>query len=151
MDDRKKRKKVRKSLYFRPRALFQEWKVINPYHVHVRRREPLASSHFVKMSLQLYQVDYKSFLLDFKSLPLEDEVRRRNHVAFRHVSYFSKKAKLNHVTFLSRVIFFYEPKFSNECLEKRSAWVSGILFNISLMELDVLPIFSEISSSICRF
>ena len=25
--------------------------------------------HYVKMSLQLYQVDYKSFLLDFKSVP----------------------------------------------------------------------------------
>lgn len=25
------------------------------------------------MSLQLYQVDYKSYLLDFKSLPLKDE------------------------------------------------------------------------------
>ena len=28
--------------------------------------------HFVKMSLQLYQVDYKSFLLDFKSLPTDE-------------------------------------------------------------------------------
>ena len=76
----------------------QEWKVINPYHVQVRRRkpsfDPSASSkpdteaedakssdddsstsnlntkpYYVKMSLQLYQVDYKSFLLDFKSVP----------------------------------------------------------------------------------
>lgn len=50
---------------------FQEWKVINPYHVHVRRRNPVVK-HFVKMSLQLYQVDYKSFLLDFKSLPTDE-------------------------------------------------------------------------------
>eukprot|EP00095_Tigriopus_kingsejongensis_P006502 maker-scaffold844_size89433-snap-gene-0.13 protein:Tk06502 transcript:maker-scaffold844_size89433-snap-gene-0.13-mRNA-1 annotation:"amp-activated protein kinase alpha subunit" len=48
-----------------------EWKVINPYHVHVRRRNPVVK-HFVKMSLQLYQVDYKSFLLDFKSLPTDE-------------------------------------------------------------------------------
>lgn len=80
----------------------QEWKVINPYHVQVRRRNPSsyppsvnperegdstqssddevnspgnansadsANRYYVKMSLQLYQVDYKSFLLDFKSVP----------------------------------------------------------------------------------
>lgn len=29
--------------------------------------------HFVKMSLQLYQVDYKSYLLDFKSLQQNEE------------------------------------------------------------------------------
>ena len=56
--------------------LAQEWKVINPYHVHVRRKTVMDTKHFVKMSLQLYQVDYKSFLLDFKSLPTtEDESR----------------------------------------------------------------------------
>ncbi len=50
--------------------------MINPYHVHVRRKKPAATKHFVKMSLQLYQVDYKSFLLDFKSLPAgEDETK----------------------------------------------------------------------------
>lgn len=48
-----------------------EWKVVNPYHVHVRRKNPLVAK-YVRMSLQLYQVDYKSYLLDFKSL-LEDE------------------------------------------------------------------------------
>ncbi len=31
------------------------------------------AKHFVRMSLQLYQVDYKSFLLDFKSLPNDDD------------------------------------------------------------------------------
>jgi len=35
----------------------QEWKVINPYHVHVRRRRA-TSEHFIKMSLQLYQVQF---------------------------------------------------------------------------------------------
>ena len=80
---------------------FQEWKVINPYHVQVRRKKPTfeeetkpeedpeedggstddeamdakvdntitTTPYYVKMSLQLYQVDYKSFLLDFKSVP----------------------------------------------------------------------------------
>ena len=72
--------------------------MINPYHVQVRRRKPsldqsskseteedsskssdddsntpnnssTANPYYVKMSLQLYQVDYKSFLLDFKSVP----------------------------------------------------------------------------------
>ncbi|VDI82662.1 Hypothetical predicted protein [Mytilus galloprovincialis] len=45
----------------------KEWKVINHYHVRVRRKNPV-SGRFSKMSLQLYQVDQKSFLLDFKSL-----------------------------------------------------------------------------------
>jgi len=33
----------------------QEWKVINPYHVHVRRQRQ-NSEQYIKMSLQLYQV-----------------------------------------------------------------------------------------------
>ncbi len=45
---------------------------MNPYHVLVRRKNPVVG-HYVKMSLQLYQVDYKSYLLDFKSLPLKSE------------------------------------------------------------------------------
>ena len=39
--------------------------------IQVRRKNP-CSAKYVKMSLQLYQVDYKSYLLDFKSL-LEEE------------------------------------------------------------------------------
>ena len=35
------------------------------------RRNP-SNAKYVKMSLQLYQVDYKSYLLDFKSLVEED-------------------------------------------------------------------------------
>uniref|UniRef100_A0A0M3HST6 AdenylateSensor domain-containing protein n=1 Tax=Ascaris lumbricoides TaxID=6252 RepID=A0A0M3HST6_ASCLU len=77
-----------------------EWKVLNPYHVIVRKRpdnptyEPVVEiCAFIiawrelsgspigvfehcclqpKMSLQLYQVDQKSYLLDFKSLVDED-------------------------------------------------------------------------------
>ncbi|XP_053395294.1 5'-AMP-activated protein kinase catalytic subunit alpha-2-like isoform X18 [Mercenaria mercenaria] len=49
------------------KALNFEWKVINPYHVRVRKQNPVTSK-YTKMSLQLYQVDQKSFLLDFKSL-----------------------------------------------------------------------------------
>ena len=51
--------------------------MINPYHVQVRKKLDKdeaeeageTEQHYVKMSLQLYQVDYKSFLLDFKSVP----------------------------------------------------------------------------------
>ena len=35
------------------------------------RRNP-SNAKYVKMSLQLYQVDYKSYLLDFKSLVEEE-------------------------------------------------------------------------------
>lgn len=50
---------------------FQEWKVINPFSVRVRHKNVLTDK-YVKMSLQLYQVDYKSYLLDFKSLSSEN-------------------------------------------------------------------------------
>ena len=52
--------------------IFQEWKIVNPFHVRARRKNP-AGSKYVKMALQLYQVDYKSYLLDFKSLPSEED------------------------------------------------------------------------------
>jgi len=62
---------IMNEVYRAMKTLDFEWKVVNPYHVHVRRKNPLFAK-YVRMSLQLYQVDYKSYLLDFKSL-LEDE------------------------------------------------------------------------------
>lgn len=53
------------------KALDFEWKVINSYHVRVRQKNRL-HNRYVKMSLQLYQVDSKSYLLDFKSLSNEE-------------------------------------------------------------------------------
>lgn len=41
--------------------------VVNPYHLRVRRKNPV-TGNLVKMSLQLYQVDSRSYLLDFKSI-----------------------------------------------------------------------------------
>ncbi|PVD22913.1 hypothetical protein C0Q70_16173 [Pomacea canaliculata] len=49
------------------KTLNYEWKILNPYHVRVRRKNPVTGK-FSKMNLQLYQVDQKSYLLDFKSL-----------------------------------------------------------------------------------
>jgi len=63
---------IMNEVYRAMKTLNFEWKVVNPYHVLVRRRNEVAK-HYVKMSLQLYQVDYKSYLLDFKSLPLKDD------------------------------------------------------------------------------
>ncbi len=37
----------------------QEWKVINPYHVHVRCKKSAERDYHVKMSLQLYQARNK--------------------------------------------------------------------------------------------
>uniref|UniRef100_A0A8C6TEG1 Acetyl-CoA carboxylase kinase n=1 Tax=Neogobius melanostomus TaxID=47308 RepID=A0A8C6TEG1_9GOBI len=44
-----------------------DWKAVNPYHLRVKRKNPV-TGNLVKMSLQLYQVDSKSYLLDFKSI-----------------------------------------------------------------------------------
>lgn len=41
--------------------------MVNPYHLRVRRKNPV-TGNLVKMSLQLYQVDNRSYLLDFKSI-----------------------------------------------------------------------------------
>ncbi|XP_028127998.1 5'-AMP-activated protein kinase catalytic subunit alpha-2 [Diabrotica virgifera virgifera] len=58
-------------VYRAMKALDYEWKVINPYHIRVRHSNKMQNRH-VMMSLQLYQVDYKSYLLDFKSLSNEE-------------------------------------------------------------------------------
>lgn len=42
-------------VYRAMKTLGYEWKVMNQFHVRVRRKNPV-SGHFVKMSLQLYQV-----------------------------------------------------------------------------------------------
>jgi len=62
---------IMSEVYRAMKTLDFEWKVINPYHVQVRRKNP-ANAKYVNMSLQLYQVDYKSYLLDFKSLVEEE-------------------------------------------------------------------------------
>ena len=49
----------------------QEWKIINAYSVRVRQKNKV-TDRYSKMSLQLYQVDFKSYLLDFKSLSSEE-------------------------------------------------------------------------------
>jgi len=58
-------------VYRAMKALDYEWKIINPFHVRVRRYNA-KTGRYSKMSLQLYQVDNKSYLLDFKSLTNEE-------------------------------------------------------------------------------
>lgn len=58
-------------VYRAMKALNFEWKIINPYSVRVRHKNKV-TDRFSKMSLQLYQVDYKSYLLDFKSLSSQE-------------------------------------------------------------------------------
>lgn len=57
-------------VYRAMKALDYEWKVLNPFHVRVRKTNK--EGLYVKMSLQLYQVDPKSYLVDFKSLTNEE-------------------------------------------------------------------------------
>ncbi|CAI4221732.1 unnamed protein product [Auanema sp. JU1783] len=67
------------------KSLDMEWKVLNPYHVIVRRKPDVPTSDPPKMSLQLYQVDQRSFLLDFKSL-IDDENTPGSACSSRHPS-----------------------------------------------------------------
>lgn len=63
---------IMNEVYRAMKSLGFEWKIINPYHIRVRYKNQNMSD-FSKMSLQLYQVDYKSYLLDFKSLGVEED------------------------------------------------------------------------------
>ncbi|CAG7815755.1 unnamed protein product [Allacma fusca] len=63
---------IMNEVYRAMKTLDFEWKIVNPYHVRVRRRSSNENKH-AKMSLQLYQVDYKSYLLDFKSIGCEEQ------------------------------------------------------------------------------
>lgn len=68
---------IMNEVYRAMKALDFEWKVVNSFHVRVRRKNP-NNARPVKMSLQLYQVEYKSFLLDFKSLPTNEEAQSQD-------------------------------------------------------------------------
>lgn len=57
---------IMNEVYRAMKALNFEWKVVNPYHIRVRRLNQV-TQRFTKISLQLYQVDCRSYLLDFKS------------------------------------------------------------------------------------
>nr|AER10553.1 AMP-activated protein kinase alpha subunit [Echinococcus granulosus] len=48
-------------------TLGYEWKVITPFNIRVRKWNPVLQHHF-KIMLQLYQVDARSYLLDFKCI-----------------------------------------------------------------------------------
>ncbi|XP_035698911.1 5'-AMP-activated protein kinase catalytic subunit alpha-2-like isoform X13 [Branchiostoma floridae] len=58
---------IMSEVYRAMKQLNYEWKMVNPFHLRVRRKNPV-TQRYAKMSLQLYQVDQKSYLLDFKSL-----------------------------------------------------------------------------------
>ncbi|XP_062857376.1 5'-AMP-activated protein kinase catalytic subunit alpha-2 isoform X1 [Trichomycterus rosablanca] len=63
-------------VYRAMKQLSYDWKVVNPYHLRVRRKNPV-TGNFVKMSLQLYQVDNRSYLLDFKSID-DDSIEQKS-------------------------------------------------------------------------
>ena len=59
---------IMSEVYRAMKALDFEWKIMNPYHVQVRRKNP-GNAKYVKMSLQLYQVNYTSSVLNYVLLP----------------------------------------------------------------------------------
>ncbi|CAB3981331.1 5 -AMP-activated kinase catalytic subunit alpha-2-like [Paramuricea clavata] len=70
-------------------SLGYSWKIINPFHLRVIRENEVTRKS-IKIGIQLYQVDQRSYLLDFKSLPLEAEAsspRSRSGSASAHSSY----------------------------------------------------------------
>ncbi|XP_042365012.1 5'-AMP-activated protein kinase catalytic subunit alpha-1 [Plectropomus leopardus] len=61
------------------KQLDYEWKVVNPYYLRVRRKNPITGMQ-TKMSLQLYQVDSRTYLLDFRSID-DDMVETKSGTA----------------------------------------------------------------------
>lgn len=61
---------IMNEVYRAMKALDFEWKAVNAFHIRCRKKNPV-TGRVNKMTLQLYQVDYKSYLLDFKSLASE--------------------------------------------------------------------------------
>ncbi|CAG0892432.1 unnamed protein product [Darwinula stevensoni] len=79
-----------------------EWKAVNQYQVRARKVNKV-SGHCAKMVLQLYQVDYKSYLLDFKSIQDEDPTPRsepKDAVGHHTMEFFEMCASL--ITQLAR-------------------------------------------------
>ncbi|XP_021967995.1 5'-AMP-activated protein kinase catalytic subunit alpha-2 isoform X2 [Folsomia candida] len=86
---------IMNEVYRAMKTLDFEWKIVNPYHVRVRRKSANNTKH-AKMSLQLYQVDYKSYLLDFKSLSCEEQDKENMHSSMEMLS--TTAAGLSHHT-----------------------------------------------------
>jgi 5'-AMP-activated protein kinase catalytic alpha subunit len=96
------------------KTLGYEWKIINSFHIRVRRKNPL-SGHHIKMSLQLYQVDQKSYLLDFKSLNTAE------HPDAKRVERMTKNAMSQSMTSNSSVMSSSFSSTSSCGLESRVA------------------------------
>ncbi|XP_019728593.1 5'-AMP-activated protein kinase catalytic subunit alpha-1 isoform X2 [Hippocampus comes] len=61
------------------KQLDYEWKVVNPYYLRVKRKNPVTGMQ-TKMSLQLYQVDSRTYLLDFRSID-DDSLENKSGTA----------------------------------------------------------------------
>jgi len=70
------------------RHLNFEWKILQAYHCIVRKKPEDPKLEVPKMSLQLYQVDPRNYLLDFKNLVDDDGSMPNdaNSLASRHAS-----------------------------------------------------------------
>uniref|UniRef100_A0A674EXK9 5'-AMP-activated protein kinase catalytic subunit alpha-1 n=1 Tax=Salmo trutta TaxID=8032 RepID=A0A674EXK9_SALTR len=66
------------------KQLDYEWKVANPYYLRVKRKNPVTGMQ-TKMSLQLYQVDSRTYLLDFRSID-NDMLEAKSGTATPHRS-----------------------------------------------------------------
>ncbi|KAK4311870.1 hypothetical protein Pmani_016654 [Petrolisthes manimaculis] len=70
-----------------------EWRVVNPFHVRVRRKNPIGVS-YVHMALQLYQVDYRSHLLDFKII---SNISTEGQIEKKDSDEVGEQSKVHHV------------------------------------------------------
>ncbi|KAF0312332.1 5'-AMP-activated protein kinase catalytic subunit alpha-2 [Amphibalanus amphitrite] len=64
-------------VYRAMQSLNYTWKTINNFSVRVKHLNPV-TGRYVKMALQLYQVDSRSYLLDFKSILSDDQAQAAN-------------------------------------------------------------------------
>ncbi len=57
---------------------FQQWKYYNTSIYNLRVRKQVGPDRYIKIGLQLYQVDQKSYLLDFRMFDLMNEDQNKD-------------------------------------------------------------------------
>uniref|UniRef100_T1HLY3 non-specific serine/threonine protein kinase n=1 Tax=Rhodnius prolixus TaxID=13249 RepID=T1HLY3_RHOPR len=70
---------IMNELFKAMKSLDFEWKLVDSYHVHVRTKKPNTKDKYIVISLQLYQIDKKYNLIDFKSISSDLEIPPVTH------------------------------------------------------------------------
>uniref|UniRef100_A0AC35UC10 Non-specific serine/threonine protein kinase n=1 Tax=Rhabditophanes sp. KR3021 TaxID=114890 RepID=A0AC35UC10_9BILA len=118
-----------------------EWKMLNSFHVIVRKKPVDPCIESSKLSLQLYQVDNKNYLLDFKNLVEDDGHENNGGSSSRHPSIsmatrpqFKKSNSLSQGPVMMEIDQNLSPPSSPVSFNKQSQTMQFFLMCSSLIE-----------------